>query len=68
MSQREVIQQEIFDEINEENSKYVTELSSQEEVDMNDTPGLKYNIAFNINLHLKMEKIIQNMRLQKMKR
>ena len=43
MSQREVIQQEIFDEVNEENSKHVTELTSQEEVDMNDTPGLKYD-------------------------
>ena len=43
MSERELIQQEIFDEVNEENSKNITELTSQEEVDMNDTPGLKYN-------------------------
>ena len=43
MSERELIQQEIFDEVNDENSKNITELTSQEEVDMNDTPGLKYN-------------------------
>ena len=43
MSERELIQQEIFNEVNDENSKNITELTSQEEVDMNDTPGLKYD-------------------------
>tara|TARA_B110000114_G_C14914851_1_gene326078 strand:+ start:271 stop:696 length:426 start_codon:yes stop_codon:yes gene_type:complete len=43
MSEREQIQQEIFEEINNEDNKLITELTPQEEVDMHDTPGLKYN-------------------------
>ena len=44
MSERELIQQEIFDEINKEKNKTV-ELTLQEEVDMEDRPVLKYNYS-----------------------
>ena len=44
MSERELIQQEIFDEVNDENSKNITELTSRRRnYSTNDTPGLKYN-------------------------
>ena len=44
MSQRELIQQEIFDEVNENQSENKTiELSPQEEVDMNDIVSKKYD-------------------------
>ena len=44
MSQRELIQQEIFDEINENQSENKPiELSPQEEVDMNDRVSKKYD-------------------------
>ena len=48
MSERELIQQEIFDEVNEENNeekKKTVELTPQEEVDMEDRPVLKYNYS-----------------------
>ena len=46
MSERELIQQEIFDEVNEENNeekKKTVELTPQEEVDMNDRISKKYD-------------------------
>tara|TARA_Y100001958_G_C21204365_1_gene530629 strand:- start:270 stop:704 length:435 start_codon:yes stop_codon:yes gene_type:complete len=48
MSERELIQQEIFDEVNEENNeekKKTVELTPQEEVDMEDRPVIKYNYS-----------------------
>ena len=43
MSERELIQQEIFDEVNVEEKNKTEELTPQQEVDMNDSPALNYN-------------------------
>ena len=48
LSERELIQQEIFDEVNEEfneEKNKTVELTPQEEVDMEDRPVLKYNYS-----------------------
>ena len=44
MSARELIQEEIFNEV-ENNEKQIFELTPQEEVDMNDCPALIYNYS-----------------------